>query len=68
MNIECLVNILTVMNRTLQCASFFKILCFVCSEDTVARTEKTGSDLEVYEMSGLNTEHITAVEQLIPLF
>ena len=30
----CLVNILTATNRTLQCASFFQILCCVCSEDT----------------------------------
>jgi len=32
----CLVTILTVMNRTLQCASFFQILCCVCSEDIMA--------------------------------
>jgi hypothetical protein len=34
----------------------------------MARTAKTGSDLELSEMSGLHTEHITAGEQLIPLF
>jgi len=36
----CVVNILTAMNRSLQCASvagFFQILCCVCSEDTMAR-------------------------------
>jgi hypothetical protein len=45
-------NISTAMNRTLQCAS----------------VAKTGSDLEVPEMSRLHTEYITAGEQLIQLF
>jgi len=37
---ECLVNILTATNRTLQCASvagFFQIHCCVCSEAIMAR-------------------------------
>jgi len=34
----------------------------------MARRAKTGSDMEVSEMSGLHTEYITAGEQLIPLF
>jgi hypothetical protein len=61
-------NILTATNRTLQSASFFQILCCVCSEDIMARRTKTGSDLEVSEMSGLHTEYITAGEQFILLF
>ena len=64
----CLVNILTATNRTLQCASFFQIHCCICSENIMARRAKTGSDMEVSEMSGLHTEYITAGEQLIPLF
>jgi len=46
----------------------FQILCYVCSEDTMARRKQTGSDLEVSEMSGLHTEYITAGEQLVQLF
>jgi hypothetical protein len=34
----------------------------------MARTAGSGSDFEVSEMSGLHTEYITAVEQIIPLF